>query len=280
MQRRDALKLIAGLPATAFVPVWGTRASAQVTRGFDQRLYAIASGEEIQRQPDLWVFEIHFKPMRMIFVNTTDPQTGETSRDQVWYLAYRTVNRSLAARQDDSDTTPVNVLDPLPGAPRFIPEFTLATYEQQGSESPERVALDVIIPEAVDRINQIERRRTTEAPFLNTVDIVQPLPETFAEDEENPDWLYGVATWRNIDPETDFFSITMRGFSNGYELREGPDGQQVVWRRCIVQKFTRRGDRFDPTQTEFEFDGRPQWIYLPDPSSAEGDSAIPDPQSL
>ena len=87
------------------------------------------------------------------------------------------------------------------------------------------------------------------------------------------DWIYGVATWRNIDPETDFFSVTLRGFSNGYEIRPGPDGNPVVWRKSIVQKFTRRGDRFDPTQREFALDGEPQWVYLPDPAAEVEDAA-------
>lgn len=268
MQRRDALRLLAGIPAAALAGGWSAPVRAQVTRGFNQTLRAVASGEEIQRQPDLWIFEISFKPMRMIWVDGQDPQTGEATRDQVWYLAYRTVNRSLQARMESSNTTPQNELDPLPGPSPFLPEFLLSIFDRPDAQVPESVHLDEVIPAAVARINQIERRSSSEPPFRNTVEIVQPLPEPVAEDAENPPWLYGAATWRNIDPETDFFSITMRGFSNGYELREGPDGQPVVWRKTIVQKFTRRGDRFDPTQVEFEFDGDPRWTYLPDPGSA------------
>jgi hypothetical protein len=266
MQRRDALRLIAGFPMAACAAGWPRSAQAQVTRGFNQRIYAVASGEELQRQPDLWIFELHFKPMRMIFVNTTDPGSGETSREQIWYLAYRAANRSLSARQDESDTAPVNELDPLPGPPQFIPEFTLSVYDQPDDETPQAVALDEVIPEAIARVNEIELRRPDEPRFLNSVDIVQPLPESSDPSEDNPAWIYGAATWRNINPETDFFTVTMRGFSNGYELREGPQGSPIVWRRTIIQKFSRRGDRFDPTQTEFEFNGDPQWIYLPDPS--------------
>ena len=113
-------------------------------------------------------------------------------------------------------------------------------------------------------INQREQRRSTEPPFLNTVDVIQPLPEPVDEDDDGTSWIYGVAAWRNVDPETDFFTVVMRGFSNGYELRPGPDGQPIVWRKSIIQKFTRRGDRFDPNQREFELAGEAQWVYLPD----------------
>lgn len=273
MQRREALRLMAGMPAAALATGWSLPVQAQVSRGFDQQLAAVANGDEIQRQPDLWVFEISFKPMRMIWVDTTDPKTGEVSRDQIWYLAYRTINRSIAARADDTNTTPVNELDPLPGKNLFIPEFMLMTFDQPGSDIPSLVQLDEVIPQAVAQVNEIERRRTTEPLFLNSVDIVQPLPDPVPVDAENPDWIYGVATWMNVDPETDFFSITMRGFSNGYEVRQGPGGEPVIWRKSIVQRFTRRGDRFEPSQREFEFDGPPQWVYLPDPTS--GNPAIP-----
>src|SRR5690606_2194682 len=123
MQRRDALRLLAGIPAAALAGGWSAPVRAQVTRGFNQTLRAVASGEEIQRQPDLWIFEISFKPMRMIWVDGQDPQSGEATRDQVWYLAYRTVNRSLQARMETSNTTPQNELDPLPGPSPFLPEF-------------------------------------------------------------------------------------------------------------------------------------------------------------
>lgn len=273
MLRRDALRLMAGVPVAAMATVWPIDACAQVTRGFNNTLRAIASGEEIQRQPDLWVFEIQFKPMRMIYADITDPQTGQVSRDQIWYLCYRTINRKLTARQDNSNTTPVNVLDPLAGPSQFLPEFSLMTHEEPGSEIPSATELDVILPEATAVINNAERRRTNEPPFQNTVEVVQPLPDPVDSDVADPVWIYGVATWRNIDPDTDFFSIVMRGFSNGYELREGPDGSLIVWRKSIRQKFTRRGDRFDPDQIEFEFDGQPQWVYLPDQADAAEEPA-------
>ena len=38
----------------------------------------------------------------------------------------------------------------------------------------------------------------------------------------------------------------------------------VVKRKVGVQKFIRRGDRFDPTQAEFQFDDNPKWEYQPD----------------
>ena len=61
----------------------------------------------------------------------------------------------------------------------------------------------------------------------------------------------------------------MRGFSNGYELRGGDDNNTVTWRKALVQQVTRRGDRFDPDQVEFEYVTPPEWVYLPDLSASE-----------
>jgi len=61
----------------------------------------------------------------------------------------------------------------------------------------------------------------------------------------------------------------MRGFSNGYEVRKGPDGEDVTWRKTLVQEFVRRGDRYDPHQIEFEHVGSPEWVSLPDRADEE-----------
>ena len=265
MQRCDVICWMAGGFVALLLGGLPLPAAAQITRGFDTTAAAIASGEERQRQPDLYLHEVQFKSMRMAYVNITDPVTGETERQQVWYLAYRAVNRSLMTRADETDTTPVNVLDRLPGPTYLTPEFQLLTYEQPDSDIPLSEYPDEIIPEATAVINQIERRRPSDPIFLDSVSIMQPLSEPVPAEQTDIDWIYGVALWRNVDPETDFFTVVMRGFSNGYELRSGPDGEPVAWRKAIVQRFTRRGDRFDPNQIEFEHDGPPQWVYLPDP---------------
>lgn len=227
-------------------------AAQQLTRGFDQIAPAQAFGEELNRQRDLWVMEVQFKPMRMVVVNITDPKTGETAPEQIWYLAYRTVNRPVTVRVAD-DTEPVNTLDPLPGPRMFLPKFTLITYDDPNTEIPSQITVDEVLPEAVEAIRRIER-----APLQDSVSVVQNLPEPVPHDQVEVPWVYGIATWRGIDPETDFFKIVLHGFSNGYETR----GDQT-WRKVLVQRFSRPGDRFDPNQTEFFFTGKPQWTYLP-----------------
>lgn len=269
MLRCDSIRCLAGgLLALALGSV-PTSATAQVTRGFDTKAAAVANGEERQRQPNLYVFEVEFKPMRLVHVDVTNPQTGEVERKQVWYLCYRAVNRLLATRADETGTTPVNALDPLAGPSHFIPEFTLITYDDADFDIPDNEYLGQIIPEASAVINQVERRRSSDPLYKDSVQAVQPLPEPVPTDQKDVDWLWGVAMWTDVDPETDFFKVEMRGFSNGYEIRKGPDGEPVTWRKTLVQEFSRRGDRYDPNQIEFEPIGPPQWVYLPDRADAK-----------
>jgi len=244
-------------------------ASAQpaLNRGFDQPAPAFASGEERNRQRDLWVLEVHFKSMRMIWVDITDPATGEQSREQIWYLPFKAVNRPITSQQA-SDRQPVNQLDPVPERPKFIPEFTLVTYDNPANEIPSQIYMDDVLPEAVATVNVIEARRDIDPLLKDTVSIIRDLPDAAAEEERNPDWLYGVATWRGVDPETDFFKVILTGFSNGYEIKPGPGGEDVTWRKVLVQRFSRLGDRFDPDQIEFKFIGDPQWEYQPDAPAA------------
>lgn len=243
-------------------------AAAQATRGFSQVAEVLATGEERNRQRDLWVLEVHFKPMRMIFVDITDPKTNEKRRDQIWYLAYKMVNRPISGQQDDTDTRPVNELDPIPQRPKVIPEFTLIAYDNPQTEIPNAVYMDEVLPEAVAAINRIETRRPSDPLLKDTVSVIRDLPDPAEKGDDNAEWIYGVATWRNVDPDTDFFKVIVSGISNGYERRTGPGGEDLLWRKVLIQKFDRRGDRFDPEQIEFEFNGAPTWDYQPDASAA------------
>jgi len=262
--RRQFLQCSAGLLATPFVFNFADSAAADVSRGYVRVIPILATGEERNRQRDLWVLEVHLKQMRMIAVDITNPVTKQKSTELVWYLAYKMVNRPISGQQDDSDTRPVNELDPVPQKPKFIPEFTLVTYDNPNSQIPDHTYMDEVLPQAVAAINRIEARRLSDPLLKDSVSVIRDLPAPAAGYDENTEWIYGVATWRNVDPDTDFFKVIIGGVSNGYERRPGPGGEELLWRKVLVQRFTRRGDRFDPDQIEFNFDGDPIWEYQPD----------------
>lgn len=258
LTKPGALLAVAALWASGWTCSSAVAQSAGLARGFERVAPAAVVNEEIVRQPDFWMMEVQLKQMRMTWVELPDPKTGEKTRQEVWYLAWRALRRPVAGRPV-GDFLPVNELDPLPGPPQFIPEFTLVTYDTPQSEIPDQILTDEILPGALPAIRRVER----EAVW-NTVAAVQELPEPVDFDVEDPNWIYGVATWRGIDPETDFFKVIISGFSNGYEIRNAGDGSQQVWQKVIVQRFARPGDRYDPDQREFLFVGQPEWTFQPE----------------
>ncbi|MEW4488969.1 hypothetical protein AB1L42_12860 [Thalassoglobus sp. JC818] len=234
---------------------------AQVSRGFDRTVEANALFAEVVRQPSLWVMEVQLKPIRMVWLDTKDPVTGEVKPTEVWYMVWRAINRPLPpGRTDDSQA--VNTLDPLPGPMQFIPQFTLVTYDSKDSEVPSQIIVDSVLPMAVKKIEQLERR--TSSTLLNTVSAVQDVPSIVEPDSDDQPWIYGVATWTGVDPTTDFFKVILQGFSNGYENRSDDPENPELWRKVIIQEFYRPGDEFDPSIVEFQYVGQPMWTYQPD----------------
>ena len=231
--------------------------SAQVTRGFDRTIPATALNAEVVRQPSLQVMELQIKPMRLVYVDLPDPKTGELKKTELWYLVWRAINRPIKKRQTN-DNLAVNSLDPLPGPLQFLPGFTLVTYDDPETEIPNQILPDEIVVGAIKEIEKIER-----VQLNHTVAAIQDFPAPIAEDAEQQAWIYGVATWANVDAKTDFFKVIMHGFSNGYE-NKGTVDEPDLWRKVVVQKFTRPGDEFDPNFKEFQFAGAPIWTYQPD----------------
>lgn len=258
IDRRQCLQRAAALAgALALGPQVGW---AETTRGFDQIAPSTAPLTEQNRQRGLWVLEVQLKPMRLVWVDLPTAD-GKTKREQIWYLAYRATNRPLVRPAGD-DTAPINELDPVPQKPLFIPEFTLITYDDPAEQQPVQVLRDVVLPPAVTAINRRESHRPGEPVLSDTVSVIQPVPDP-AGDNADAQWIYGVATWRGVDPDTDFFKVVLDGFSNGYEVREGANGRKQLWRKVLVQEFARPGDRFDPNQAEFGFSGKPRWDFQP-----------------
>lgn len=237
--------IVAGLPGTV---------RAQGDEGFTIRVAASAEGEERSRQSSLWVMDVDLKPLRVIWVDIKNPQTGEVEQELFYYICYRAVNRPLevpTARENE----PVNLLDDEPGPPYFIPEFTLIGEDVD----PPAVFLDEVIPEVQAAINRKERRT-----FKNSVSIVGPVPPATAESPSDENALFGVAIFRGVDPAIDFYTLYMSGFSNGYLTGQTPDGEPLLMRKTIVQRFWRPGDQFNPQSRDFRVQGDARWIYRPD----------------
>ncbi len=244
-------------------------------QGFDARAEAVASGEEITTQPNLFVFEVEFRPMGILEMLVTDPATGEKKKEHIWYQVYRTVNRQIETPVDDSDTRPQNPEEVVP-VPLFVPEFFLIVEDSDDLQ----IMQDEVIPEAVREISRREK-----LSLKNSVELVGEIPPAVPRDQKDVTWTYGVATWRGVDPDTDRFTIMANGFSNGYRNDFEVAGEKLRARKTILMKFWRPGDEFDQTDDEIRRDPeapKPVWIYRPEgvpkglPSQAVSAPADPE----
>lgn len=236
--------------AGATVTLMDTEANAQSLRGGEVRFAAVASGEERLSQNDLWVMDVHFKPMRMIPVELTDPKTGTKKLEYVWYIVYRGFNHKLENKEVDNN--PVNVLDDPIAPQQFIPEAILVVTDNDRHE----IYPDHVIPEALAAINKREKGK-----YKSSVNVVGPIPEAATPGSPEDVGVEGVFMWRGINPDANRYSVFLTGFSNGIRKVDGPEGTPIIQTKTIMQKYWRRGDRFDQREFEIVLDGDTQWIY-------------------
>lgn len=227
------------------------------SQGFTQIAPSLASGEERNRQPDLWVMEVQFRSLRMIWSEVADSKTGEMKSEPFLYLPYRAYMRPLE-KPAAEDTTPRNTLDPRPQPPMIVPTFWLVPKDGKSS-SP---ILDTVLPSVQQKILVRER-----LPLKNSVDIVSPVPAASQAGDPTAETIEGVALFRNVDLSIDRFTLRASGFSNGYQKVESPDGSPapLLLRKSIEFEIWRPGDKFDATENEFRFVTKPAWVYIPDP---------------
>jgi hypothetical protein len=188
---------------------------------------------------NIWNLEFAFKPLRMVEVDIPQP-TGKMQRKLIWYMVYRVRNLGnhlTPVPTPDKTYQPQVVAEALnygatqPSSTiRFFPHFVLDSRETDKSY------LDRVIPVAIP---VIERREMRGGKLYSTVEISkQPIP-VGAPDAGGGVW--GVATWEDVDPRIDFFSISIQGLTNAFRLQSTPQG--VVHQTKTLQlNFWRPGD--------------------------------------
>lgn len=198
----------------------------------------ISPAKDVSFTHVVWTLEFAFKPVRFIRVDLPTG-SGKAVSKLIWYLAY-------------------HVKNPTDKPVRFVPVFTLINREN-GASYP-----DSLIPVAVPAI---QRREDPRRILLDTVAIegnIEPGHEA-----------WGVATWDDIDPSMDRFSLIVRGLSNEYQWTDEPGafkaGDVPGTGRKLTQKtlelnFWRPGDAYYEHEAEIRYGGAPggvdyRWFY-------------------
>jgi hypothetical protein len=175
----------------------------------------------------IWVLDFAFKPLRIRTVEI--PGKG---RRPVHYLYYKIVNRT--------------------GKPRmFVPQFTLVNEQGKRFE-------DAVIPQAIPLI---QAREDATIALRGAVNIMGWVPPSTKEGVD--DAVFGVAVWDNWDAKSDRFSMYVRGLSDGYKEIPNPSGgKPIVKYKTLRIDFIRRGDEFNISEKEIEFNDPPyEWVY-------------------
>ena len=214
-------------------------------------LLAKAQATIFRRQ--VWGLEFGFKPVRMI----------EVDGKQIWYLEYYVKNNGMHKNPEPETDQNGNVIYSnklVNHTVRFFPNFVLESHELN------RAYMDSVMPAAVAKIR---RREDPNRKFYDSVSISSIPIKVSTPDEDNSVW--GIATWTNVDPRTDFFSVFVRGLTNAYRW-EDPDGafrpgsEPGTGRRysfkTLQLNFWRPGDSIDPNEREIRY-GLPTKAQLP-----------------
>ncbi len=180
----------------------------------------------------VWVLDFKFKDPRVIKANV--PGRGQKV---CWYLWYQVANYSKEPHT-------------------FIPEFELVTQDSK-TRHP-----DQILPSVQDAIQQIEDP-TNFLKIKNSVTIAaEPIPVSVPK--ATPKLVSGVAIWDDVDPESNVFTIFVKGLSNGWALSDPvrPGGPPVVRRKTLQLDFKRLGDKYVQRSEDVRFLQPAKWIYL------------------
>ena len=183
-----------------------------------------AKAKDVPFQHKIWTLDFSFKPMRFIEVDIPTEE-GKFARTTIWYMVYRVkyLGKLMTRVVDKSGKAKVE-LQANASPIRFVPRFSLESWDVQGPDGKNLVYSDQVIPIAVPAI---QAREDANRPLLNTADIEGDIPVSSGEAD---DGVWGVATWTDIDPATDHFSIYVKGLTNAYQWVDAKAGEQDAWR--------------------------------------------------
>lgn len=244
----------------------------------------------------IWNLEFTFKPVRFIRLDLPTAKGG-SERKLVWYIVYRVKNNGqhLVPRERTEEEKaelpgekpgekaelallPKSVatdrkeaislaFDPKAEAKpqlRFYPKLVLECPRIK----PPKAYTDHILPKA---IAAIQEREDANRKLLDSVTIGRRPVGISTAKEDNSVW--GVATWEDVDPTADVFSIYIHGLTNAYRWKDDPDKAQpdkpgagrTYVEKVLKLNFVRPSDEFHQKEEEIRY-GRAdgvdyEWVW-------------------
>jgi hypothetical protein len=206
---------------------------------------------------DVFALQFSFKPVRFVWVDI--PQvSGRMQQKLIWYLVYSVTNPGKIAHPVQQPDGTYQV-EPVDKKVRFSPQFLLESQ----LPGDDRAYPDRVIPVAMVRIRA---REDPYRAFLNSAEINR--------DIDVGETLWGIATWEDVDPRIETFSIYVTGLTNAYRWTDEPGRYKAgnpigtgrrLSRKTLKLNFWRPVDEFHQNEDAIRF-GIPgqvdyEWVY-------------------
>lgn len=224
---------------------WSAPSHPDGSPHFDPRSRTlIEMAKEVIFRREVYCLEFAFKPLRQIYIDVPQPD-GRLQRKLIWYMVYRVRYRGgdLRPAADMVAGEPVYERIESVGYPsrRCFPLLVLEDHVT-GQKYTDR-----ILPAAKEKI---AIREQITAPLHNSVEITSE--KLMRSSDPAAPGVWGLATWEDVDPNLDFFSVNVFGLTNAFE-QEG-EGEAAPYRRKALQlNFYRPGDTIDQTEDVTRF---------------------------
>ncbi len=194
--------------------------------------------KEITLRREVYCLEFAFKPLRQLLIDVPRPD-GRLQKKIVHYMVYRVRYRGGDLRPAaDNDDQPIYERIESVSYPfkRFFPLFKLVNHDTGVTH------LDKVLPTVTDRIAQREK---ISARLHNSAEIAAVKIDLSREPDAKGVW--GVATWSDVEPDLDFFTVEIYGLSNAFE-QDGLEPDAPYRRKVLALHFFRPGDGVDQTE--------------------------------
>lgn len=212
---------------------------------FDPRSRTLVEmAKQVILRREIYALEFAFKPLRHVYIDVPRAD-GRMQRKLIWYMVYRVRYRGGDLRPSADIVAGVPIYRRVEeihyDSRRFFPMLVLRNHNTG------KAYLDRVLPSAADKIKV---REQITAPLLNSVEITRVKIPYSGDAAAGGVW--GVATWEDVDPDIDFFSVEVSGLTNAFQ-QQG-EGNDAPYERKVLQlNFYRPGDKVAQTDDRIRF---------------------------
>jgi hypothetical protein len=215
------------------------------TPHFDPRSRTLVEmAKQVILRREIYAFEFAFKPLRHVYIDVPRSD-GRMQRKLIWYMVYRVRYRGGDLRPSADIIAGVPIYKRVEQvhyqSRRFFPMLVLRNHNTG------KAYVDRILPSAADKIKV---REQITASLYNSVEITNVKIPYSGDSAAGGVW--GVATWEDVDPDIDFFSVEISGLTNAFQ--QDGEGDEAPYRRKVLQlNFYRPGDKVAQTDDRIRF---------------------------